>query len=300
MRNPRLGLCCLFVDEPIKFRTTTATSLMKMEPTARAAKLSGLCLENARSLLAALSYCDRHGIGCFRVNSQILPVKTHPQAGYNVEDLPDADAIVEGFRACGSFARDRDLRTGFHPDQFVVLNSNRPDVVAKSIDELDYQAEVSEWINGDTLNVHIGGVYGDKVAAIETFCRRLDLLPDRVRRRLTVENDDTSFAPADLVEACRATGVPLVYDVHHHRCLPDGLSVEEATEAALTTWDREPLFHISSPIEGWHGPRPLRHHDEIDPRDFPDCWRGLTITVEVEAKAKERAVRNLAAALGSS
>ena len=113
-----------------------------------------------------------------------------------------------------------------------------------------------------------------------------------------MENDDTSFAPADLIAACRSTGVPLVYDVHHHRCLPDGLSVEEATAAALTTWDREPLFHISSPIEGWGGPKPLRHHDEIDPSDFPDCWRGMAITVEVEAKAKERAVLRLAEALG--
>ncbi|WZP00082.1 UV DNA damage repair endonuclease UvsE [Isosphaeraceae bacterium EP7] len=297
MRSPRLGLCCLFVDEPIKFRTTTATSLLKLAPEARAVKLSALCLENAQALMAALQYCDRTGIGCFRVNSQILPVKTHPQTGYRVDDLPEAAAIVEAFRACGSFARARDIRTVFHPDQFVVINSNRPDVVEKSIDELDYQAEVAEWINADVLNVHIGGVYGDKASAVETFCRRLELLPDRARRRLTVENDDKSFAPADMIAACRTNGVPLVYDVHHHRCLADGLSVEEATEAALTTWDREPLFHISSPIDGWDGPKPLRHHDEIDPRDFPDCWRGREITVEVEAKAKERAVRNLAAAL---
>jgi UV DNA damage endonuclease len=87
--------------------------------------------------------------------------------------------------------------------------------------------------------------------------------------------------------------VPLVYDVHHHRCLPDGLSVEEATEQALATWNREPLLHISSPLEGWSGTKPQPHHDFIDLADFPACWRGLHVTIEVEAKAKELAVLQL-------
>ncbi|MBL8829541.1 MAG: UV DNA damage repair endonuclease UvsE, partial [Planctomycetaceae bacterium] len=80
---------------------------------------------------------------------------------------------------------------------------------------------------------------------------------------------------------------------HHHRCLPDGLSVEQATRLATATWNREPMFHISSPLEGWHGPQPARHHDFIDIADFPSCWRRKRLTVEVEAKAKEAAVENL-------
>jgi len=89
----------------------------------------------------------------------------------------------------------------------------------------------------------------------------------------------------------------LVYDVHHHRCCPDSLSVAEATAAARATWNREPLFHISSPLEGWTGPKPERHHDYIDPKDFPAAWRGWDLTVEVEAKAKELAVTRLQQAL---
>lgn len=53
------------------------------------------------------------------------------------------------------------------------------------------------------------------------------------------------------------------------------------------------MFHLSSPLEGWAGPKPERHHDFIDVRDFPDCWRETDITVEVEAKAKEAAVQKL-------
>lgn len=91
--------------------------------------------------------------------------------------------------------------------------------------------------------------------------------------------------------------LPLVYDVHHHRCLPDGLDVKAATAAARATWNREPLFHLSSPIAGWRGPDPRRHHDYINPRDFPADWFGGPLTVEVEAKAKELAVARLRRAL---
>lgn len=297
MPSPRLGLCCLFRDQPIKFVTTTATAIGKMKRPDALAKLSRLCLENANALLASLESCSQHGIGCFRINSQILPIKTHPQVGYQVKDLPDAKQIVKAFRRCGKFVLDHKLRTCFHPDQFVVLNSPRLDVVEKSVQELEYQAEVAEWVGADVINIHGGGAYGDKQTALADFARNLKRLSSRVRSRLTVENDDKTYTPTDLLPICKATGIPLVYDVHHHRCNPDGLSVEQATRKALATWDREPMFHISSPIEGWDGPKPERHHDFIDLEDFPICWRRKKITVEVEAKAKEVAVAKLLAEL---
>ena len=176
-----------------------------------------------------------------------------------------------------------------------MLNSPRPDVVEKSILELEYQAEVAEWIEADVINIHGGGAYGDKPKALGDFARSLDRLSARVRSRLTVENDDKTYTPADLLPICKSTGIPLVYDVHHHRCLPDDLSVEQATNDALKTWNREPMFHLSSPIEGWDGPKPERHHDFIDVTDFPGCWSKLDLTVEVEAKAKELAVLKLKA-----
>lgn len=289
----RLGLCCQFVREPIKFRATTVTAMLRLPRRERLARLAELGRANADALYAALTYCAGSGIGAFRINSQILPVKTHSEAGYAIADLPGAEAIVAHFRECGAFARERGLRLSFHPDQFVVLNSPNPQTLAHSLAELDYQAEVAEWVGADTLNIHGGGAYGDKVAALAALRRNIARLPDRVRSRLTLENDDKVYTPADLLPVCTELGVPLVYDVHHHRCLPDGLSVAAATQHARETWRTEPLFHLSSPLEGWNGPKPERHHDYIDPKDFPKEWLGWPLTVEVEAKAKELAVEKL-------
>jgi UV DNA damage endonuclease len=82
--------------------------------------------------------------------------------------------------------------------------------------------------------------------------------------------------------------------VYYHRCNPDALGVEEATARAAATWGgREPWAHLSSPRDGWKAPGPARHADFIRPSDVPACWIGRPLTVDVEAKAKERAVLRL-------
>ncbi len=189
-RHLRLGLCCAFAQEPIKFRTTTVTAMMRWERRERLERLAALGLGNAEALRAALLYCAAHGIGSFRVVSQILPVKTHPQAGYAVEELPGQRELVELFKECGALARRHGLRVSFHPDQFVVLNSPNPQTLQSSLAELDYQAEVAEWIGADTVNIHGGGAYGDKASALQALRANIERLPDRVRSRLTLANAD--------------------------------------------------------------------------------------------------------------
>ena len=125
-------------------------------------------------------------------------------------------------------------------------------------------------------------------------------MPEATRCRLTLENDDHSYTVKDLLPVCETLSIPLVYDVHHHRCNPDGLTVTEATEACLLGWrqlEREPHLHISSPKHGWLG-KPKPHADFIDSGDFPGEWRALDATIDVEAKAKELAVLQLQADLG--
>ena len=98
-------------------------------------------------------------------------------------------------------------------------------MVDKSITELEYQGEVAEWVAADVVNIHGGGAYGDKQKALADFARNLKRLSRPVRSRLTVENDDRTYTPTDLLPVCLAEGIPLVYDVHHHRCNRDGLSL---------------------------------------------------------------------------
>ncbi len=293
----RFGLCCLFLAQPIKFRTTTATHLLKKSKPERMQRLSELCHDNALALMAAYKFCHKVGIGCFRINSQILPLKTHPEAGYQITDLPGGREIQNAFEECGRFLRCNGLRASLHPDQFVVLNSPRSEVVESSIAEIEYQAEVAGWVGADVVNIHAGGGYGDKTASLHRFAENFGRLSDAARRLITLENDDRTFTPADLLPVCSKLHIPLVYDVHHHRVLSDAMNISAATSAALETWNREPLFHLSSPLDGWHGSGQHRHHDYIDPEDFPAEWADLAITVEVEAKAKELAVQKLMADL---
>ena len=289
----RLGLCCVFTREPIHFRRTTATYQGKFGREDQLRNIAALCLHNARELYRALSYCRDSNVGSFRINSQILPLITHPGIGFSIELLPGGDDVVDAFRQCGDFARRHDIRTSFHPDQFVVIASPRAEVRKKSIEELLYQSMIADWVGADVINLHAGGAYGDKTASLKRLASAIRSLPDHVRMRLTLENDDRIFSPVDLLPVCREAGIPFVYDVHHHRCLPDALSVAAATRAALSTWNREALFHISSPLERERVPVDRRHADTIDVRDFPFAWRSLDITVDVEAKAKEVAVEKL-------
>ena len=290
----RLGLCCQFLDVPIAFRRATATGLRRLSRREQLAKLAGICRHNASALRQAVEHCHLLGIGAFRVNSQILPLRTHPEVGYQLADLPEAEDLLRAFQQGGTLAQEKGIRLSFHPDPFVVLSSPDEAVRRRSLEELSYQAEVAAWIGADVINLHGGGGYGDKPSALKRLRTELEQLPTELRRRLTLENDDRIYSPTDLLPVCRAVGVPLVYDVHHHRCLPDALPVEEATTAALASWSgREPLFHVSSPKNGWDGPHPKHHADYIARSDFPACWRDLTLTVDVEAKAKERAVLRL-------
>ncbi len=296
----RLGLCCLFRQAPIKFRMTTARTISRLSRDEQLVRLDRLCLANAQQLQYALDEVCRLGFGSLRVLSSFFPLYTHPHVGYQLEQLPSATRIRQ---ALAEVRRRKDLyriRLSFHPDQFVVLSSPRPEVTTASLQELIYQAELAEMIGADVINLHAGGVYGDKVSALERLARQIEALPAVVRERLTLENDDQSYSVEDLLPLCERLNVPLVYDVHHHRCNPDGLTVEEATEACLVSWHRvgrEPYLHISSPKHGW-GKNPKPHADFIDPADFPRNWLQLSATLDVEAKAKEAAVLRLKEQLG--
>jgi UV DNA damage endonuclease len=297
----RWGLCCLVLDAPIKFRSATHAYVWGLSPEVRQAYLNGIALENANALIEVLRYCDALDIRAFRVSSGIFPLATHPVSGYRLEHLPDGDEVRRRLEIAGDIAAHADIRLSFHPDQFVVLNSVRPDVVENSIKELEWQAEIAEISGADVRCLHGGSTQGGIEEGAKRLITTIERLSLRARIRLGIENDDRCYSVIDLLPVCLATGVPLILDAHHHEVITGGLRIEEATDWSLATWgDREPYFHLSSPRDGWTSNDPRPHADYLDPDDVPDCWRAIPkLTVDVEAKAKERAVLAIRSAVGT-
>ncbi len=292
----RFGLCCIFRREPIQFRQVTAKTLSSVPRQEQLKRLSDICLHNVLSLQKSLVFAARRGIGAFRILSPLFPRYTHPEVGYRVDELEAAEEIDRRLNQIRQFRQERDIRLSFHPDQFNVLSSPHKDVVKNTMRELQYQGFLADLVGAEVINIHAGGVYGDKAAALGRLQNNIERLPTTVYNKITLENDDVSYAPIDLLPICDRLNIPLVYDVHHHRCLPDGLTEEEATSQAVELWqrlNREPYFHLSSPKNGWGHGSPKPHADFIDPADFPKCWENITATVDIEAKAKEVAVLQL-------
>lgn len=289
----RWGLCCQILDAPIAFRTATHAYVSKLNQGDQLAYLDHIALHNANALIDALRYCESLGIGAFRIQSQLFPLATHPVSGYAIDALPSAAEVRARLRTARAVAESRGIRLSFHPDQFVVLNSVRPEVVASAIEELEWQAQVAELVGADVICLHGGSTAGGRDGAIARLVDGIARLSPRVRERLALENDDRCYSVADLLPACLTTGLPLVLDAHHHRVLDGELSLEEATVWAMATWgDREPHFHLSSPRSQWAGGDPRPHADYIDPADVPGAWLdlGVPLTVDIEAKGKERAI----------
>lgn len=298
----RFGLCCQFADDAsFRFRTTTVahlTRLVAADPAgATAFEFYRVLVEhNLATLERVLAWCDRHGVTAFRIGSDLWPRATHALVRPWVDTLfADATVVMQCARI-REFARANDIRLSEHPDQFLVGNSLRPDVVRSTMLELEWRAQLGSALGVDVLCIHVGSGAPDADAALWRWEETLAGLSADVRRLIAFENDDRTFTPEQILPACLAWDIPLVYDAHHHRVNPDGLDEDEATLFALATWgEREPHFHLSSPREGWEARDARPHHDVIDIEDWPTIWTelldaGVRFTVDIEAKGKERAI----------
>ncbi|MBC8087460.1 MAG: UV DNA damage repair endonuclease UvsE [Phycisphaerae bacterium] len=298
--SPRLGLCCAFVAEPtLKFRTTTVAHLARLAQRSVGVAIEfygQLIRENLDALERVLSWCSVSGVHAFRINSDLWPRATHPLVIPWVHQLFDQPDIATQCRRIRETAHRFDIRLSEHPDQFLVGNSLRSDVVDNTIAELEWRGKLGDALGVDVVCLHIGSGLPDRETALWRWESALARLSPSVLNKLAFENDDRVFAPEHILPACLAWGLPLVYDAHHHRVFPDSLSQAEATEFAVASWgSREPYFHLSSPRAGWDSTDARPHHDMIEPDDWPGEWTamweaGAPFTVDVEAKAKEHAV----------
>ena len=260
-----------------------------------------------------LRYIHPLGIRMYRLSSNIAPYYTdltRPQFGGQLDEAVDELAAV------GALARQLDIRLSMHPGQYTVLNSPDARIVEAARRELAYATGVLDRMGQpDSAKVilHIGGVYGDKPAALARWIDRYAKLPERVRARLVIENDDRLFSVGDVLAISRATGAPVVFDNLHHALNPTpGLPERAALAACLATWPagQTPKIHYSDrrtepvAVKGKGGavrlaaPARGAHADYVDPAGFAAFLAAATpglpdFDVMFEAKAKDLAVRRV-------
>lgn len=258
--------------------------------------ISELTLKNALDLERLLHWNERHGIKFFRLSSDICPWASE----FDMNTMKDIKQIKRVLARAGAYASAHSHRLTSHPGQFNVLCSPTPRVVERSIIDLTIHGTVFDWLGLPRspyakINIHLGGAYGDKEGSMKRFCESFKRLPDSVKTRLTVENDDKAsmYSVKDLYEGVhKKIGIPIVFDYHHHRFCDGGLTEQEALELAMSTWpeDVKPVVHYSESrqIEK-EDPKlkPQAHSDYV--YDRIDTY-GNMVDVMIEAKAKERAL----------
>ena len=256
---------------------------------------SELGLDNTKDLFKIVKWNNENGFDFFRITSNLFPWCSE----YKLSDMPDYDEIKSILSDVGKYVKDNNMRITSHPGPFNVLTSPHEHVVDNCINDLSIHGEVFDMMGlsrtpYNKINIHIGGVYGDKVSAMERFCTNFHRLPESVKSRLTVENDDKAsmYSVVDLYEGVyKVIGIPIVFDYHHHRFNTGGLTEEDALEVAISTWgDVVPVVHYSESrnIEQENDKiRPQAHSDYV--YDYIDTY-GNRVDIMVEAKHKELAV----------
>tara|TARA_B100001094_G_scaffold327519_1_gene385936 strand:- start:1688 stop:2584 length:897 start_codon:yes stop_codon:yes gene_type:complete len=255
---------------------------------------SELGFKNCRDLVEIIKWNNENGINFFRLSSDLFPWASE----YNLTELPDYNRIKNILGAAGVLVTKYGQRITSHPGPYNVLVSPREHVVENTIADLTMHGEVFDMLGlsrtpYNKINIHCNGVYGDKIAAMDRFCKNFERLPESVQTRLTVENDDKSsmYSVKDLMYIHERIGIPIVFDYHHHKFCDGDLSEEEALKLAVSTWSViKPVVHYSE-SKALHERndklKPQAHSDYIN--EIPNTYT-LDLDVMVEAKAKELSI----------
>lgn len=287
---PELGLVCITTSDAVRFRTVTRKRLLQLSETEQETVLRELYTDNLKRLDKAIDFCSVNQIKLYRMTSALFP--------FADTDLGEAvlHSMTEELRNTGDRALSLGIRLVLHPDQFVVLSSDKLSVVENSIKILAAHALILDMLGQPRspqalMNIH--GGKSDRTSQLKSVIRDL---PESIRSRLTFENDEYAYSSSEILEVCLDTGVPMVFDAHHHVIHEhletyDDPSVAEMLAAARTTWSvpESQLVHISNGRDFFADPR---HSDLIT--EMPNCYYQAP-WIEVEAKFKELAIEKLRA-----
>ncbi len=253
---------------------------------------------NLNCLQRMLEFNVERDILFFRIISDLVPFASHEINDYDWQGHFD-----ERFLDLGRYIKENGIRISMHPDQFIVLNSDKERVWRNSVSELEYHADVLDSMglpDSAKIQLHVGGVYGDKKKSMDRFVSRYERLEEKMKRRLVIENDDVSYSLKNCLEINQGCGVPVLYDHLHHRVNDSGETLQEALEKVSKTWEKEdgiPMVDYSSQEPG--GKRG-KHVETIDMDDFKGFIEGsrphdFDVMLEIKDKEKSalKAVRRL-------
>ena len=257
---------------------------------------SELALSNVRGLREVIKWNNSNGVKVYRMTSCLFPWFSE----YDIFDLPDIDEIAEVMSDAGKIAIESGQRLSFHPGPFNVLASPNEKVVAKTIKELDDHSLQMDLMGLPTspmakINIHVGGAYGNHELAMSRFCQNFRRLNASTQARLTIENDDkpAMFSTKMLVEGIsKRTGVPVVFDSHHHELGPQDLDYHDAFYLARQTWHErgaKQQCHHSNSKKNYEDPAVSKvAHSDWYYTPFENY--GESVDVVLECKKKELAL----------
>ena len=290
-----LGYACINMYLSETEKNTPARTCRKATFLAKGMSHVGMLFEtNIDNLLRILEWNSKNGFTLYRMSSDMAPWCSE----YNLEDLPNWNVCKTKLAAAGDYARSTGQRLSFHPGAFTVLASKNPATVKKSLHELEKHGQIMDALGMprsrySKINIHLGGAYGDKSGAIDRFVENYKKLSPAVTTRLTLENDDRPnlYTVRELVELVHPrTGIPVVFDYHHHAIHPGNDDEETALRLAVSTWGNvKPTTHYSETAQKDNPKAVFRAHS-IFVENYIDT-HGLDIDCVIEAKGKERAVQ---------
>jgi len=217
---------------------------------------------NLDCLFKILKWNSENDLRFFRISSDIVPFASHP-----VMDVRWTHEFKKELKLVGHLVRQENMRISMHPDQFVLLNALDKGIVQRSIAELRYHAEVLDamGIEDAAIQIHVGGMYGNKAGAMDRFINTYRRLPANVKKRLAIENDERLYSLADCLAIHERTKIPVIFDSFHNE-LNGRMPLKEAMNKASATWGRMPLMMDYSSQE--KGKRPGTHAEHIDNGHF--------------------------------
>jgi UV DNA damage endonuclease len=282
------GLVCITHSDAIRYKTMTRKRLLSLTPDEQVRRLLEIYRHNLATLDRALHYCAANAIRLYRISSQIFPFADVPLGQELLSSLqPELHTV-------GTQATDLGIRMVIHPDQFVVLNSDSPDVVQNSITNLTMHAQTLDYLAQPRSPWAALEIHGGKGKRAAQLVAQIADLPEVIRLRLVLENDEYIYSAEEILAICQAAAVPMVFDAHHHVVYEKLTSYADPSIAryvreARTTWPvpEWQMVHISNGLESFTD---RRHSDLIE--TLPDAYRHVR-WIEVEAKHKELAIRRL-------